>query len=134
MSHNKRIIRYSEYGRLLNKLVKKIKKSKEIKEVNFIYTFMRGGLPIAVHLSHYLNKPVYSDESKIDFTTVPWKTALIVDDIADTGKTLDGFQMLFPTATLFYKPRSIIKPTFYVEETEDWIVYPWELLEEEPNR
>jgi hypoxanthine phosphoribosyltransferase len=30
------------------------------------------------------------------------------------------------TAVLFYKPKSKIKPDYYVEETTDWIVFPWE--------
>jgi hypoxanthine phosphoribosyltransferase len=31
--------------------------------------------------------------------------------------------------TLHYKPCSIIKPDCFVEETNAWIIYPWELNE-----
>lgn len=128
------VISYSHYNSLLNKLVDMIKNSNVLNNVEFIYSYMRGGLPIAVHLSHNLDKPVYTNEKAIDFTTISTGSVLIVDDIADTGVTLDGKQFLFPIATLFYKPRSIVKPTFYVEETSDWIVFPWETIDEIPNR
>jgi hypoxanthine phosphoribosyltransferase len=63
---------------------------------------------------------------------------LIVDDIADTGiclketvkaiKKTDPDADDFSTATLHYKPKSIVKPTFYAEEIDNdlWINYPWE--------
>ncbi|MBD3191533.1 MAG: phosphoribosyltransferase [Candidatus Heimdallarchaeota archaeon] len=65
------------------------------------------------------------------------KRVLLVDDVADTGKSLElakrhlekkNIQTL-KIATLHYKPQSIIKPDFYYEKTEDWIVYPWEMVE-----
>jgi len=59
---------------------------------------------------------------------------LVVDDLVDTGKTIKG--LLQDTAVIFYKPRSIVKPTFYVTEVpnDEWIVFPWEHLDEMPNR
>lgn len=131
---NKKIISYSEYSILINELVEKIKAGLDLSKIKMIYTYSRGGLPIAVHLSHTLNVKMVTDESDIYFPEFYTGTILVVDDIADTGRTLDGKQMLFPTATLFYKPRSIVKPTFYVRETTDWIVFPWELVDEKPNR
>jgi hypoxanthine phosphoribosyltransferase len=130
----KEIITYEEYGILLNELVEKIKADCNLRKVKFIYTFVRGGLPIAVHLSHFLNLDVLTDQSDVNFPMYGMDEILVVDDIADTGKTLDGFQRLFPTATLYYKPRSIIKPTYFVRETTKWIVFPWEREDETPNR
>lgn len=130
----KEVITYERYSNLIYQLFHKIKTSPYMKDLKFIYTFMRGGLPIAVHLSHFLDLPMYTDEKQIDFSTVPYKTVLVVDDIADTGKTLKNFNVLFPTATLFYKPKSTVKPTFYIEETTNWIVFPWERFDEQPNR
>ncbi|RLI65934.1 MAG: hypothetical protein DRO67_01890 [Candidatus Asgardarchaeum californiense] len=60
---------------------------------------------------------------------------LVVDDIADTGTTLDTIasylqnnNIEFDTLTLFYKKRSIHKPSFYLHKVEDdrWIIFPWE--------
>jgi len=127
-------ISYSEYYYLIDALTNKINNNLDLTKIKFIYTFMRGGLPIAVHLSHFLNIEMFTDESNIDFYSQSCGEVLVVDDIADTGKTLDGFQKIFPTATLFYKPRSIVTPTFYIKETTNWIVFPWEKFDEVPNR
>jgi hypoxanthine phosphoribosyltransferase len=131
---NREIVGYQYYTILMDELVDKLKKYPALKDIKFIYTFMRGGLPIAVHLSHHLGTKVLTDESNIDFSTIKSREVLIVDDIADTGATLDGFQHLFPTATLYYKPWSKVEPTFYVRKTKNWIVFPWEMLDEKPNR
>jgi len=62
------------------------------------------------------------------------KVVLIVDDVADSGKSLiaavEHIEEMgakeIRTATLYYKKHSIIKPEYYINETEAWIVYPWE--------
>jgi len=65
------------------------------------------------------------------------KIVLAVDDVADTGKSLKAvIEYLYAlgakqvkTATLHYKPQSVVKPDFYIEETDAWIVYPHERFE-----
>jgi hypothetical protein len=65
------------------------------------------------------------------------KSVLIVDDVSDTGDSLDFTVKLmrqkgienFKTATLHYKPWSKFKPDFFMSETEKWIIYPWEIGE-----
>ena len=47
-----------------------------------IYGFPRGGLVVAVNLSHLLNCPVILRKKQIS-----WRT-LLVDDICDDGKTI----------------------------------------------
>jgi len=37
--------------------------------------------------------------------------------------------LLIVTATINYKPKSIFKPDYYMQETTDWIVYAWEWFE-----
>jgi len=62
---------------------------------------------------------------------------LLVDDVADTGHSLHHTVRAIKekgvgsvtTATLHYKPWSIIQPDAYCEKTEDWIIYPWEVQE-----
>ena len=57
---------------------------------------------------------------------------LIIDDIADTGKTFKELEKDLDTpkyAALHYKSTSVFKPDYYAEEIDDdfgWIVYPWE--------
>lgn len=65
------------------------------------------------------------------------RTIVIVDDVADKGYSLQAAVNLLKsmnvgdvkTATLHYKPWSIIKPDYYVKETSSWIIYPWEIYE-----
>jgi len=82
----------------------------------------RGGLIPAVMLSHKLGIPM--TESGITGTDV-----LIVDDICDSGVTLNNY-ILFkcPTATIHYKRSAVVEPTFWYEtvKEDEWIVYPWE--------
>ena len=68
---------------------------------------------------------------------VKGKKILIVDDIADSGSSLKvvwddltkkGVKDI-TAATLFYKPSSIITPQHYISETNDWVVFPWEIFE-----
>ena len=62
---------------------------------------------------------------------------LLVDDIADTGKSLQyAINYLsqqgateIKTATLYYKTQSIVKPDFYEKQTCSWVVFPWESKE-----
>jgi hypoxanthine phosphoribosyltransferase len=69
--------------------------------------------------------------------SIEGQTVLLFDDVADTGETmqvarqtiLDMGAKEVKTATLFFKPRSIVIPDFYEHETEAWIVFPHEIWE-----
>jgi len=61
---------------------------------------------------------------------------LVVDDIADSGETLDVMMrhlqgqftgITFESATLFYKKTSVYEPTFWVQEASQWIEFFWEV-------
>jgi hypoxanthine phosphoribosyltransferase len=62
---------------------------------------------------------------------------LLVDDVADTGKTMTETKKYLRNkgagdilvCTLHFKPWSVIKPDIFVEETDAWIIYPWERKE-----
>ena len=60
---------------------------------------------------------------------------LVVDDISDSGETLDvimqHFKEQFPeiefkSATLFYKKTSKYEPDFWINEAHNWIEFFWE--------
>lgn len=65
---------------------------------------------------------------------VEGKVVLVVDDVADSGKSLiaavEHIKKMNPkeirTATLYYKRHSILKPDYFIKETKAWVVYPWE--------
>jgi uncharacterized protein len=114
----------------------------------------RGGWPPARVLSDLLDNPNLANvraefyvgvaETKgepalTQSVSIPiaGKKVLIVDEVADTGKSLklvkEHALQLGATeakiATIYYKPWSIIKPDFYEKETNRWIVFPWEIKE-----
>ena len=65
------------------------------------------------------------------------KKVLVVDDVADSGESLVAVYNSLKarntesvkTATIYYKPRSAIKPDYFAEETTAWVIFPWELFE-----
>jgi len=60
-----------------------------------------------------------------------------MDDVADTGESLRLVQLHLKeqgatevkTATIYYKPWSVIIPDYYEKETRSWIIFPWERKE-----
>lgn len=65
------------------------------------------------------------------------KNVLVIEEVCDTGQTLayldtylkDAGASLVRTGALHYKPgqsQTGFQPDWAVEETERWIVYPWE--------
>lgn len=115
-----------------------------------IVTFPRGGLVPATYLSHQLDVPIeIITSSKYDFKTnlsvsveqmnrLVGKNVLIVDDIIDTGKTMDEFLKLvgnsfeFKIATLatnpeYYNP-SIVFDWYFrrFKDPSKFLVFPWE--------
>ena len=70
-------------------------------------------------------------------TPITDKKVLLVDDIADSGKTLKAAKMYLQEqkakdikiATLYAKPTSEIEPDFYEKKTRKWVLFPWEIKE-----
>jgi hypoxanthine phosphoribosyltransferase len=132
---------------------------KKVKESGFIPDCIvgvsRGGLWVLRTLSdffdvrdvHVIRVIYYTDikttkrEPKliqdVDKKFLENKKVLIVDDVADTGGSLDFTVDLmkqkgikkFKTATLHHKPWSKFVPDYYIGETDKWIIYPWEVGE-----
>ena len=88
-------------------------------EFSGIYGIPRGGLCLAVALSHKL---------KINLISEPIKNSLIVDDVYETGITLNNFKNI--EGAMFFVLFSKIKPTWwntvFISEKNKWIVFPWE--------
>ena len=63
--------------------------------------------------------------------------ALVVDDLVDQGDTLETVRkhlgehkpMMLEAAVLFKKPWSRVEPDYYLEVTDRWVVFPFELSE-----
>ena len=88
-------------------------------EISGIYGIPRGGLCLAVALSHKL---------KINLISEPIKNSLIVDDIYETGITLKAFKHI--EGAMFFVLFSKVSPTWWnsvqISEKNEWIVFPWE--------
>lgn len=122
-------------------------------KVDLIVGIARGGLIPAVRISHIMDNILmrvmdvkfYTDIGKhteYPEVTVPLtesvegKNVLIVDDVADTGKTLKVVKDYIiekgaadaRIAVIAKKPHSIIDPDYYVFETDQWIIFPWEKM------
>ena len=97
-----------------------------------VYGIPRGGVILAVMLSHKLDIPYLANlDNMYD------KKFIIIDDIADTGTTLNKYKKLDVCenacyVTIHEHEQSIVKPDYAVIDKEDkWIVYPWEDEESE---
>ena len=91
-----------------------------------IYGVPRGGLCLAVALSHKLN---------LKLIEKPIKNSLIVDDVYETGITLSNFKNI--ESVNFFVLVSKKKPIWWnavnLSLQEEWIVFPWENIENEDN-
>jgi hypoxanthine phosphoribosyltransferase len=89
-------------------------------DIQYIFGMPRGGLIPAVMLSHKLNIPLFRPGMVLN------NKVLIVDDICDSGGTLQKYNVI-TTATIHTKETASVQPTFHYEVVDkDWIVYPWE--------
>tara|TARA_B100000242_G_scaffold2268_1_gene1337 strand:- start:216 stop:632 length:417 start_codon:yes stop_codon:yes gene_type:complete len=88
-------------------------------EFSGIYGVPRGGLCLAVALSHKL---------QINLISEPIKNSLIVDDVYETGITLNNFKNIEGAKffVLFSKKKPIWWNSVNISEESDWIVFPWE--------
>ena len=88
-------------------------------ELSGIYGIPRGGLCLAVALSHKLDIPLIQK---------PLKNSLIVDDVFETGYTLSKFKNIEGANffVLISKKKPIWWRTVNLTDKKEWIVFPWE--------
>ena len=136
------------YDMLLSQ-AKKIQKTDYTPDI--IVAIIRGGLIPARILTDLLEVPQLTTiqiefytgiaqtgkkPTLVQTTEIPMdgKKVLLVDDIADTGKSLHLAKTYLQTrganeirtATIYYKLQSIVKPNFFEKEALNWIIFPWE--------
>lgn len=125
-------------------LSKELKKDKI--EYKRIVAITRGGLFVAGLLSQYLESvPIdtvnihsyYGSAKKrmiIMKENSSQEPTLICDDVVDTGDTAVVVKKMYPNSkivVLHYKSKNkpLVKPDYFAIDTEDWIIYPWEVNE-----
>ncbi len=137
---------------MLLELSRRIRKAGYRPEI--VVSVARGGWPVARVMSDLLENPEVANV-KAEFylgvaeakgepiitqpvsAPVRNKKVLVVDDVADTGRSLALVKEHLreqgagdvKIATIYYKPWSILKPDWFERQTELWIVFPWERKE-----
>lgn len=117
-----------------------------------IVAISRGGLTLGHMLSDFLRLPVstfaiqsYSDiktQGTVQVTqelgkSIADKHVLLVDDVSDSGKTFERATAYLKaykptdvtTVAMFFKPKSSFRPDYFIEETNRWIIFPYEPTE-----
>ena len=95
--------------------------------VTGVYGLPRGGLVLAVMLSHKLSIPMLMS---------PTPGCLIVDDICDSGESLIHYvknssspnKPKYVTVTMFHKDNAlgVVPNIYWKKKGEDWVIYAWE--------
>ena len=117
-----RYFSWSEFDKSVDYIANQCQKLK----LSGIYGVPRGGLCLAVALSHKLN---------VQLIEKPLKNSLIVDDIYETGFTLSNFKNIEGVNffVLVSKKKPIWWNTVNLYHKKEWIVFPWENIENELN-
>ena len=96
-----------------------ISKTCSTKKLSGVYGVPRGGLCLAVAISHTLQIP---------FLETPQINSLVVDDVYETGVTLSRFREI--KGVIVFVWLSKVEPDWWnaveVVKKDEWIVFPWE--------
>ena len=110
-----RFFTWTEFDKSVNYIADQCKE----KTFSGIYGVPRGGLCLAVALSHKLNIQLFEK---------PLRNSLIVDDVFETGKTLGKFRNI--EGANFFVLISKKEPTWFntvdFTNNSEWIIFPWE--------
>jgi hypoxanthine phosphoribosyltransferase len=146
---DREVLGWLEFGDASRSLARDVVESGFLPD--FVIAIARGGLLPAGALAYAtgtkscgsLNVEFYSDidttlpepvilPPMLDNEPLVGKNVLLVDDVADSGRTLalvvdllERVGVNVKTATLYSKPRSVIEPDFFWRKTDRWIVFPW---------
>jgi hypoxanthine phosphoribosyltransferase len=146
---NREVLSWERFGEATRELARSVVDSGY--EPEMVIAIARGGLvpagalayAIGIKAAGTLNVEFYSDiaetlpdpvvlEPLLDTNAVIGKRLLVVDDVADSGRTLELVLDLLRrhtaqvrSAVLYTKPRTIVRPDYSWRETELWINFPW---------
>jgi len=145
----KEILTWEGFGEATQDLARTVVESGFTPDI--IIAVARGGLlpagalsyAMGVKLSDAINVEFYTDVHQtlpdpvllapmLDTESVAGRKLLVVDDVADSGRTLAlvlellrGFGAEARSAVIYSKPRSVIEPDYVWKSTDEWIVFPW---------
>ncbi len=149
MTDAREVLTWSDFGAASRDLATQIVADGFIADI--VVAVARGGLVPAGALAYALgtkaagtlNVEFYTDveetlpapvvlEPLLDTSALAGKNLLVVDDVADSGRTLAlVLDLLAPharavrSAVLYTKPRTVVRPDYSWRDTELWITFPW---------
>lgn len=143
------VLNWDRFGVATRELAQRVADSGFVPEI--VVAVARGGLLPAGALAYALgtkaagtlNVEFYIDFEQtlpdpvvlaplLDTEAVAGRRILVVDDVADSGRTLAlVMELLAPhttqarSAVLYTKPRTILEPDYFWRRTHLWITFPW---------
>ena len=146
------ILGYDQFGEAARELATLVHESRY--DPDWIVSIARGGLLIGGAIGYALsikniatiNVEFYTDvDERLDVPVVlppvlnlidlDNTRVLVVDDVADTGETLQMVLELLGehvaevrSLVLYEKSRSVVKPDYVWKRTDQWINFPWSSL------
>ncbi|AOP53353.1 MAG: phosphoribosyltransferase [Brevibacterium aurantiacum] len=147
--NDKEILTWDTFGTSAREMAQTIADSDYDPEI--VIAIARGGLlpagalayALGLKLSDAINVEFYTDVHEtlpdpillapmLDIDAIKGKKLLVVDDVADSGRTLALVLELLKkhgaeaqSAVIYAKSASIIDPDFVWKRTDQWIVFPW---------
>lgn len=145
----KEILTWDSFGTACRDLAQQVADSHFNPEI--VIAVARGGLlpagslayALGLKLADAINVEFYTDvhetlpdpvllEPLLDVDAIRGKRLLVVDDVADSGRTLALVLELLAaqgaearSAVLYSKPASVVEPNYVWKRTDEWIVFPW---------
>ena len=149
MVNEREVLTWADFGVAARELASQVVVSEF--PVDIVIAVARGGLLPAGALAYALGSKVtgtlnvefYSDVAEtlsapvvlaplLDTDALDGKNLLVVDDVADSGRTLAlvmdlvaGHARAARSAVLYTKPKTVIQPDYSWRETDLWISFPW---------
>lgn len=120
--NNKCKIEWKAFDVLCQKLLEKINK-----KYLALYPICKNGIFIAERINRELKAEIIYDYEVAKAFLV--KDVLIVDDVIDSGNTLSKYHG-YDKAVLFVKNNNREKVTYYVQETDKWLQFPFEVKDD----
>ena len=148
MQDNKYLnINWQEFHQDTKNLALKLKKEHNLDNIKGLIAISRGGLIPAGIIAYELDirtvesvsVVTYDGEEQRDSKEVEiisslqsdGKGYIVIDDLADSGNTIDILRAKFPKAlfaTVYAKTKGLPKTDVYLKEMpqEKWIMFPWD--------
>lgn len=145
----KEVLTWEGFGQAQDDLARQVHESGFRPDV--LIGVARGGMlpagaltySLGIKLTDAINVEFYTDVDQtlpdpvllapmLDTESIKDRRILVVDDVADSGRTLEmvldllrGFGAEVRSAVLYAKPRTVVQPDYCWKVTDRWIVFPW---------